>query len=87
MNECVLVVDDDREIVRAIALLLEKEGYTVLRAYDGMQALDMAMDRQVQLLILDVMMPKLDGLSAVLRPAGKAEYSYHCALRQKRGIR
>ena len=39
MNECVLVVDDDREIVRAIALLLEKEGYTVLRAYDGMQAL------------------------------------------------
>lgn len=74
MNECVLVVDDDREIVRAIALLLEKEGYTVLRAYDGMQALDMTMDRQVQLLILDVMMPKLDGLSAVLR------------LREKRNI-
>ena len=74
MNECVLVVDDDREIVRAIALLLEKEGYMVLQAYDGMQALDMAMDRQVQLLILDVMMPKLDGLSAVLR------------LREKRNI-
>ena len=39
MNECVLVVDDDREIVQAIALLLEKEGYRVLRAYDGMEAL------------------------------------------------
>ena len=38
MNECVLVVDDDREIVKAIALLLEKEGYQVLKAYDGMEA-------------------------------------------------
>ena len=37
MNECVLVVDDDREIVRAIALLLEKEDYRVLEAYDGMK--------------------------------------------------
>ena len=40
MNECVLVVDDDREIVKAIAILLEKEGYQVCRAYDGLQALD-----------------------------------------------
>ena len=38
MSECILVVDDDREIVRAIAILLEKEGYQVLIAYDGMQA-------------------------------------------------
>ena len=67
MNECVLVVDDDREIVRAIALLLEKEGYRVLRAYDGMEALEQAMDRSVRLMIIDVMMPKLDGLSAVMK--------------------
>ena len=40
MNECVLVVDDDREIVKAIGLLLEKEGYQVLKAYDGMEALE-----------------------------------------------
>ena len=38
MNECVLVVDDDREIVKAIALLLEKACYQVLKAYDGMEA-------------------------------------------------
>lgn len=38
MNECVPVVDDDREIVKAIALLLEKEGYQVLKAYDDMEA-------------------------------------------------
>ena len=67
MNECVLVVDDDREIVQAIALLLEKEGYRVLRAYDGMEALEQAMDRSVRLMIIDVMMPRLDGLSAVMK--------------------
>lgn len=42
MNECVLVVDDDREIVKAIALLLEKEGYQVLKAYDGLEAQELA---------------------------------------------
>ena len=67
MNECVLVVDDDREIVKAIAILLEKEGYRVLKAYNGMEALDLALDPAIRLIIMDVMMPRLDGLSAVLR--------------------
>ena len=67
MNECVLVVDDDREIVQAIALLLEKEGYRALRAYDGMEALSLVADPAVRLIILDVMMPKLDGLSAMMK--------------------
>ena len=44
MNECILVVDDDPEIVRAIAITLEREGYQVCRAYDGMEALDQALD-------------------------------------------
>ena len=67
MNECVLVVDDDREIVKAIALLLEKEGYRVLKAYDGMEALELAAEQPIRLIIMDVMMPRLDGLSAVLK--------------------
>jgi len=67
MNECVLVVDDDPEIVGAIAITLEREGYQVRRAYDGLQALDQCMDPAVKLIIIDVMMPKLDGLSALLR--------------------
>ncbi len=67
MNECVLVVDDDREIVKAIALLLEKEGYRVLKAYDGMEALELVAEQPVRLIIMDVMMPKLDGLSAVMK--------------------
>ena len=62
-----LVVDDDREIVRAIALLLEKEGYRVLKAYDGMEALRILAEADVQLIIMDVMMPKLDGLSAMMK--------------------
>ena len=66
-KETVLVVDDDREIVGAIALALEKEGYRVLRAYDGMEALDHALDPELRLILMDVLMPRLDGLSAVLR--------------------
>ena len=67
MNECILVVDDDREIVKAIAILLEKEGYRVLKAYNGMEALDCALDPTLRLIIIDVMMPQLDGLSAVMK--------------------
>ncbi|MBD5461361.1 MAG: response regulator transcription factor [Lachnospiraceae bacterium] len=67
MNECILVVDDDREIVKAIAILLEGEGYRVLRAYDGMQALELLAANPVRLVLMDVMMPRLDGLSAVMK--------------------
>lgn len=63
----ILVVDDDREIVRAISLHLQREGYSVLCAYDGLQALDLVMNQSVRLLIIDVMMPKLDGLSAMMK--------------------
>lgn len=66
-QETILVVDDDREIVGAIAAALEKEGWRVLRAYDGMEALDKAVDPDLRLILMDVMMPRLDGLSAVLR--------------------
>jgi DNA-binding response OmpR family regulator len=63
----VLVVDDDREIVRAIAINLEREGFQVLCAYDGLQALELASSHEPQLMIIDVMMPRMDGLSAVLK--------------------
>ena len=67
MNGCVLVVDDDKEIVKAISILLEKEGYTVQKAYDGLEALQKIAEYPVQLILIDVMMPKLDGLSAVMK--------------------
>lgn len=64
---CVLVVDDDREIVRAIAINLKSEGYNVLEAYDGLQALEMVDSQKVHLILLDIMMPRLDGLSATMK--------------------
>ena len=63
----ILVVDDDRDIVAAIAKLLEMEGCEVIRAYDGLEALEKLTENSVQLILIDVMMPKLDGLSALMR--------------------
>ena len=63
----ILVVDDDREIVNVIAINLQNEGYKALKAYDGLQALDIINSQPVQLIILDVMMPRLDGLSTTLK--------------------
>ena len=72
MTQCILVVDDDREIVNAIAILLEKEGYQVLKAYDGLQALDLLATRPVHLILMDVMMPKMNGFEVTkeIRRAG-----------------
>lgn len=67
MKDVILVVDDDREIVKAISILLENEGYEVLKAYDGMEALDLIARKTIRLVLIDVMMPRLDGLSAVMR--------------------
>ena len=64
---CVLVVDDDRDIVKAIGINLENEGYGVIPAYDGMQALEIINSNSIQLIILDIMMPRLDGLSATMK--------------------
>ncbi len=66
-TQTVLVVDDDRDIVSAIGKLLTDEGLNVLKAYDGLEALDTIATKQVELLIIDVMMPKLDGLSALMK--------------------
>lgn len=63
----ILVCDDDKEIVEAIEIYLSQEGYHILKAYDGMQALKILETEDVHLLILDVMMPRLDGIHATLK--------------------
>ena len=63
----ILVCDDDREIVEAIEIYLAQEGYEILKAYDGEEALAMMKSNKVDLLIIDVMMPKLDGIRATLK--------------------
>jgi len=66
-NSSILVVDDDHDIVNAIAKLLGKEGYRIYKAYNGLEAIDMLMQYDIQLILIDVMMPKLDGLSAMMK--------------------
>ena len=63
----ILVCDDDKEIVDAIEIYLSQEGYRILKAYDGLQAVEMLEREEVQLLLIDIMMPKLDGLRATLK--------------------
>ncbi len=63
----ILIVDDDKEIVESIAIFLKSEDYRVLRAYDGLQALEMITSEDVALMILDVMMPHLDGIQTLLK--------------------
>ena len=63
----ILVCDDDREIVEAIEIYLAQEGYHVIKAYDGEQAIAALKTNDVHLMIIDVMMPKLDGIHATLK--------------------
>lgn len=63
----IVVVDDDRQIAQAIARLLQLEGYRVVQAHDGVAAVEIALQQKIQLIILDIMMPKLDGLSALMK--------------------
>lgn len=63
----ILVCDDDKEIVDAIEIYLQQEGYNILKAYDGEQALEVLKNNEVHLLIIDIMMPRLDGIRATLK--------------------
>ena len=63
----ILVCDDDKEIVDAIEIYLLQEGYTIFKAYDGEQAIRVLKEQQIHLLLIDVMMPKLDGIHATLK--------------------
>ena len=63
----ILVCDDDKDIVDAIEIYLAPEGYHILKAYDGIQAIEMMRSNDIQLLIMDVMMPRMDGIRATLK--------------------
>jgi len=63
----ILVCDDDKEIVEAISIYLKQEGYDIVPAYDGKEALQQMKEQKIHLVILDIMMPKLDGIHALLK--------------------
>lgn len=63
----ILVCDDDKEIVEAIEIYLSQDGYHIFKAYDGQQAIEVLEKEDIHLLIMDVMMPRLDGIRATLK--------------------
>lgn len=63
----ILVCDDDKDIVDVIEIYLAPEGYHILKAYDGIQAIEMMRSNDIQLLIMDVMMPRMDGIRTTLK--------------------
>lgn len=68
MNQfTVLIVDDDREIVESIAIFLRGAGYNILKAYNGLEALDAVCENEVHLMLLDVMMPEMNGMETLMK--------------------
>ena len=63
----ILIADDDREIVDSTAIFLKAEGYGIYKAYNGLEALDICLSHDIQLILLDIMMPELDGLETLMR--------------------
>ena len=63
----ILVCDDDKAIVEAIDIYLTQEGHHILKAYDGEEAIQILNNNPVDLLVIDIMMPKLDGIRATLK--------------------
>lgn len=63
----ILVCDDDKEIAGAIVIYLRNEGYNVFKAYDGLEALEIARTQPLHLIIMDIMMPKMDGVQATMK--------------------
>ncbi|HWQ80276.1 MAG TPA: response regulator transcription factor [Anaerovoracaceae bacterium] len=63
----ILICDDDREIVGAIEVYLKNEGYGVFKAYDGIEALDIVRREEIHLILMDIMMPRLDGMRTTMK--------------------
>ena len=83
----ILVCDDDKDIVEAIEIYLAQEGHHILKAYDGEQAIRVLQNNPVDLLIIDVMMPKLDGNPGNIEDPRKKRSSYHNFICKIRGYR
>ncbi|QOY37324.1 response regulator transcription factor [Anaerobacillus isosaccharinicus] len=63
----ILVCDDDKAIVDAIEIYLENEGYKIFKAFNGIEAIEVIRDHEIHLIIMDIMMPKMDGIRATMK--------------------
>lgn len=71
----ILVVDDEKHIVRLVQLNLERAGYEVITAYDGLEALEKVRSERPDMIVLDVMMPRMDGFETLQRLRANPETS------------
>ena len=69
----ILVCDDDKEILNAIKIYLENEGYNIFKANNGLEALEVIEKKEIHLIIMDIMMPKMDGIRATMKIREKIE--------------
>ena len=77
MPDKVLIVDDDVQTLRLVGLMLERQGYKILAANSGNQALQMARTEQPDVIILDIMMPDMDGYEVIRRLRKDPETANH----------
>ena len=63
----ILVCDDERDIVSALQIYLESDGYTVFKAYNGKEAIDILSENEIHLILMDIMMPIMDGITAMVK--------------------
>ena len=63
----ILVVDDDKEIVESIEIYLKNEGFNIFKAYNGIEALETLIEKEIHLILMDIMIPKLDGIKATIK--------------------
>ncbi len=82
-NYCVLVVADDREIQDAIEIYLKNEGLTVFKAKDGIEAIEKLNEHDIHLIILDIMMPRLNGIATTFKIREQKKYPHYYPQRQK----
>lgn len=78
----ILVVDDDKEIVESIDIYLKNEGYKIYKAYNGLDALDIIANEKIHLILMDIMMPKLDGIKATIK-IREEKYTYNINISEK----
>ena len=63
----ILVCDDERDIVSALQIYLESDGYTVFKAYNGKESIDILSENEIHLILMDIMMPIMDGITAMVK--------------------
>ena len=84
----ILICDDDRDIVAALKIYLSSQpDYQLFEAYTGREALDIVRSQKIQLVLLDIMMPEMDGIAALRPPAGGEQHPHHPPHRQERELR